>query len=134
MIEWQDCLSVGVLEIDIQHKLLFERFNSFLQACQSEADQDKVHRLFWFLEAYAVTHFTEEEKLMQSSGFPDLPMHRKQHQEFAAEIARIKERLRSEGPSPTLVSSLTTFISDWLSRHISQMDRAIGNHLQRSAP
>lgn len=134
MIEWQDCLSVGVLEIDIQHKLLFERFNSFLQACQSEADQDKVHRLFWFLEAYAVTHFTEEEKLMQASGFPDLAMHRKQHQEFAAEIARIKERLRLEGPSPTLVSSLTGFISDWLSRHISQMDRAIGNHLQRSAP
>ncbi|GFO59540.1 hemerythrin [Geomonas silvestris] len=134
VIEWQDCLSVGVLEIDIQHKLLFERFNSFLQACESEADQDKVHRLFWFLEAYAVTHFTEEEKLMQASGFPDLPMHRKQHAEFAAEIARIKERLRCEGPSPTLVSSLTTFISDWLTRHISQMDRAIGNHLQRSAP
>jgi len=133
VIEWQDCLSVGVLEIDIQHKLLFERFNSFLQACQSEADHDKVHRLFWFLEAYAVTHFSEEEKLMQESGFPDLPRHRKQHEEFAAEIARVKERLRSEGPSPTLVSGLTTFISDWLVRHISQMDRAIGSHLQRSA-
>jgi len=127
LVEWQENLSIGVLEIDIQHKLLFEKFNSFLQACQSEAEGDTVHRLFWFLEAYAVTHFNNEEKLMQELGYPDFVAHRKQHQEFAGEVGRIKERLKNEGATQSLVSSMTMFISSWLVQHISNMDRAIGH-------
>ena len=126
MIEWQESLSIGVLEIDIQHKLLFEKFGAFLQACNSNAEGDTVHRLFWFLEAYAVTHFGDEEKLMQRLAYPDYLPHRKQHLEFSGEIGRIKERLRVEGPTPELISGMTRFIGSWLVQHISQMDRAIG--------
>ena len=126
MIEWQDNLCIGVLELDIQHKLLFEKFGAFLQACQSEADTDTVHRLFWFLEAYTVTHFTDEEKLMQRLAYPDYLPHREQHLEFIAEIGRIKERLRVEGATLSLVSSLTAFIGNWLVQHIAKMDRNIG--------
>lgn len=133
MIEWQDTLSVGVLEIDIQHKLLFERVNNFLQACQSEAENDTVHRLFWFLEAYAVTHFGEEEKLMQQAGYPEFAVHRSQHQQFVAEVGKIKERLMVEGPTPSLIDAMTRFISDWLVQHISNMDRGIGSFLSRRA-
>jgi hemerythrin len=132
LVEWTDNLSVGVLEIDIQHKLLFEKFNGFLQACQSDTDHDTVHRLFWFLEAYAVTHFGDEEKLMQRLAYPDYPAHRKQHLEFAEEIGKIKERLTMEGPTQSLISSMTQFISTWLIQHISIMDRAIGRFVGES--
>jgi hemerythrin len=131
VIEWQPSLSVGVLEIDIQHKLLFERFNNFVQACESQADQETVHRLFWFLEAYAVTHFAEEEKLMQQVGYPEYPRHRQQHETFVAEVAKVKERLKSEGPTQELVASMTHFISGWLLQHISVMDHAIGEYVNR---
>jgi hemerythrin len=126
MIEWQENLSIGVLDIDIQHKLLFEKFNAFLHACQEEPESDNVHRLFWFLEAYTVTHFKEEEKLMQRLGFPEYLTHRERHREFASEVGRLKERLRIEGPTQSLVASMTMFISGWLIRHISSMDWAIG--------
>ena len=126
MVEWQEDLCIGVLEIDIQHKLLFEKFNSFLLACQSETDSDVVYRLFWFLEAYAVTHFNDEEKLMQRLCYPDYLPHRAQHQKFIGEVGRVKERLKTEGPTRDLVSIITSFISNWLIQHISGMDRAIG--------
>jgi len=131
LVEWQENLSIGVLEIDIQHKLLFEKFNSFLLACRSEAETDTVHRLFWFLEAYAVTHFNDEEKLMQQLGYPDYLAHRKQHQEFTGEVGRIKERLRLEGPTQSLVSGMTMYIAGWLVQHISGMDRAIGRFVNQ---
>jgi hemerythrin len=133
LAQWQESLSIGVLEIDIQHKLLFEKFNDFLLACQSETDHDSVHRLFWFLEAYTVTHFSDEEKLMQRLGYPDYLNHRKKHLEFRAEIGRIKENLRAEGPTQGLVSSLTSFISDWLVQHISNMDRAIARFVHQES-
>ena len=126
MIEWQDNLSIGVLEIDIQHKLLFDKFNAFLAACQAETESDGVYRLFWFLEAYAVTHFTEEEKLMQRIGYPNYLNHRELHLHFAAEVGKLKERLRTEGPTESLVATIRMFVSGWLIEHISRVDGAVG--------
>lgn len=126
MVQWHDDLSVGVLEVDIQHKLLFEKFNAFLDACEKNAEMDGIYRLFWFLEAYAITHFSEEEKLMQRVGYPEYARHREKHVEFAASVSNFKARLHAEGPNPDLVSSITRFISGWLIDHISNMDRAIG--------
>lgn len=126
MIEWQENLSIGVLEIDIQHKLLFDKVNAFLVACHTETESEGLYRLFWFLEAYTITHFNQEEKLMQQVGFPDFPKHRESHLAFADEIGNLKERLKNEGPTQTLINTITMFISGWLIQHISHMDRAIG--------
>lgn len=130
MVEWQDNLSIGVLEVDIQHKLLFEKFNAFLEACRDTTEADPIQRLFWFLEAYAITHFTEEEKLMQRVGFPDYLKHREEHAEFKSEIVTLKERLQKEGPTAPLVSHIKMFISRWLINHISQMDRPLAPYVK----
>jgi hemerythrin len=132
LAEWQESLSIGVLEIDAQHKLLFEKFDAFLEACHAEAEVDTVHRLFWFLEAYTVTHFNDEEKLMQRCAYPDYLPHRREHQAFASEIGRIKETLKTEGPNQRLVSGITKLVSEWLINHISGMDRAIGHFISES--
>lgn len=132
-VEWQESLSIGVLEVDIQHRLLFDKFNSFLTAHQANTESGEgLFRLFWFLEAYAMTHFKDEEKLMQQVGFPDYLRHRELHQAFAAEIGRLKERLQKEGATQSLVSTMTTFITGWLVNHISTMDRAIGQFVNKS--
>jgi hemerythrin len=133
VVEWQDSLSIGVLEVDIQHKLLFDKFNAFLFACenQTESEADGIFRLFWFLEAYAITHFNEEEKLMQRVAYPDYLKHREKHLAFAAEVAKLKEQLR-EGATPTLINTMTMFITNWLVEHISTMDRAIGRFVNAS--
>lgn len=130
-IEWQDNLSIGVLEIDIQHKLLFDKFNSFLNAYNSDGDTDGTLRMFWFLEAYAITHFKEEEKLMQQVSFPAFPAHRQKHQAFIDQINQLKERLKAEGLSQALVTTMTNFITAWLIQHIFTEDRAIGDFINK---
>lgn len=134
MVEWQESLSIGVLEVDIQHKLLFDKFNAFLFACENQtvSKSDGIFRLFWFLEAYAITHFNEEEKLMQRVAYPDYLKHREKHLAFAAEVAKLKEQLRNEGATPTLINTMTMFITNWLVEHISTMDRAIGRFVNAS--
>ncbi|MBJ6800646.1 bacteriohemerythrin [Geomonas propionica] len=134
LVQWRDDLSIGMLEIDVQHKLLFDKFNAFVNAYQSNQDQDEIMRMFWFLEAYAVTHFKEEEKLMQQVRFPDFVAHRDKHLVFIDQINQLKERLKVEGLSQNLVSTMTNFITSWLIDHISTMDRAIGRFVNNSAP
>jgi hemerythrin len=134
VVEWQESLSIGVLEVDIQHKLLFDKFNAFLLACenQTESESDGIFRLFWFLEAYAITHFNEEEKLMQRIAYPDYLKHRDKHLAFAADVTKLKEQLRTEGATLPLINTMTMFITNWLVEHISTMDRAIGRFVNTS--
>lgn len=132
LVEWNDDLSIGVLQIDVQHKLLFDKFNSFVDAYQAHRGTEEIFRLFWFLEAYAVTHFKDEEKLMQEVRFPNYLAHRDKHLAFADQICKLKERLRIEGPNESLISTMASFITGWLSDHISTMDRAIAMYVENS--
>ncbi|MBJ6749277.1 bacteriohemerythrin [Geomonas anaerohicana] len=133
LVQWRDDLSIGMLEIDVQHKLLFDKFNAFVNAYQSNQDTDEIMRMFWFLEAYAVTHFKEEEKLMQQVRYPDYEKHREKHLAFIDQINQLKERLKAEGLTQGVVNNMTTFITSWLIDHISTMDRAIGRFVNNSA-
>src|ERR1700681_646655 len=104
-VEWQDYLSVGVEEIDHQHKLLFDKYNAFFTAYYERRGDEEVIRLFSFLEDYVATHFSDEERLQQRIGFPDYQKHRKQHLELTRKVAELKERLGNEGADPSLISS-----------------------------
>ena len=125
-IEWQEYLSVGVAEIDAQHRQLFDRFNTFLAACEAGQGGDEVSRLFSFLDSYVATHFADEERFQQRIGFPDLPAHREQHLAFLGQLADLKERLQKDGTSRSLVTSTSVAMTGWLIDHIAKLDRAIG--------
>jgi hemerythrin len=125
-IEWQEYLSVGVAEIDAQHRQLFDRFNAFLGASEAGQGGDEVSRLFSFLDSYVATHFADEERFQQQIGFPDLPQHREQHLAFLGQLAELKERLHKDGPSRSLVTSTSVAMTGWLIDHIAKLDRAIG--------
>ena len=58
-LEWESHLSVGVDEIDEQHKLLIDKFNEFMLAYQEERGSDEMYRLFLFLDEYVISHFAE---------------------------------------------------------------------------
>jgi hemerythrin len=129
-VEWQDYLSVGVEEIDHQHKLLFDKYNAFFTAYYERRGDEEVIRLFSFLEDYVATHFSDEERLQQRIGFPDYQKHRKQHLELTRKVAELKERLGNEGADPSLLSSAGLLMTGWLIEHISVMDRAIGRFMK----
>jgi hemerythrin len=125
-IEWQDSYSIGVEEIDRQHKQLINTYNAFFTAYfDGKADREVV-RLLGFLEEYAAVHFADEEALQQRIGFPDYQQHRQQHQELTQKVAELKARINKEGLSADLVSSAGLLMTGWLIEHISVMDRAIG--------
>jgi len=128
-LKWDKHLSVGVAEIDQQHKLLIDKFNAFMSACREERGNDEVFRLFSFLDVYAVTHFADEERLMQRIGYPDYNKHREKHAEFKKAVISFRERLKNEGPTQELTTSAGLLITGWLIEHISGMDRAIGKFM-----
>jgi hemerythrin len=129
-IAWRDDLLTGNEEIDNQHKELFARFNALLDACDGGRGKEEVSRLLQFLAAYVKEHFAAEELLQASRGFPDYPEHRRQHEEFVARLARLREQFEQEGATLSLVIETNQMMVSWLINHISAMDKKFGAFLQ----
>jgi hemerythrin len=129
-VEWREYLSVGVEEIDSQHKLLFEKYNALLAACAEERAEAEVQQLFGFLDEYVASHFASEERLQLQCNYPEYQKHRDQHLAFSREVASFKVRLREEGPTRNLVAAVSRFMTGWLIEHISGMDRPLGRFVK----
>jgi hemerythrin len=122
-------LSVGVDEIDLQHKLLIDKFNEFMLAYQEERGSDEMYRLFLFLDEYVISHFAEEELLMQQISYPYYHKHREKHLEFKQKVKTLRERLENEGPTQELIPASGLLMTSWLIEHMTGMDRAIGKFM-----
>ncbi len=129
MIQWRESLAIGVEEIDNQHKELLKRFNSLLSACEEGQGVAKLKELLGFLDDYVVTHFTAEEKLQETCGYPGFEEHKKLHDSFIERISEIHNEVLIEGVSVHHVLETNNILLKWLINHISVEDRRIGKFL-----
>jgi hemerythrin len=113
-VQWDPCFSVGNETLDAQHQRFLEQCNA-LADCLSEAGDAgilKFDQLFAALMASAREHFSTEEALLASCGYPELDDHRSEQEEFeflAAEIITTDNFDRDE---------LQTFLALWWAGHV----------------
>lgn len=133
ILMWTDNLSVGVKNLDDDHRRLIRLINELHGVIQDVDANGKIpveeieialHRL----ENYFSYHCLEEERLMEQTGFPELREHRQQHQKFFATIAEMTQRFRGS-TSPVHATEIMQFTYDWLTNHIFVTDRKYSSHL-----
>lgn len=129
---WSEELSVGVKQIDDQHKALIQAVNDLFEACSEGKGRKKIADTMEFLQNYVVLHFGEEEKQQQHYGYPDYPNHKKLHADFVNSFLVYKKQLETEGPTISLVAKFNSFVSNWLIYHISKEDKKIGQYIKSS--
>ncbi len=129
-IVWKDNLATGINEIDNQHKELFDRINKLFQACHSGQGTKEVINVMSFLENYVIEHFSCEEKLQLKSNFPNYAEHKKQHEEFKAEITNLKQELSAGADSTSFVIKINNLIVNWLLNHIKKSDKELSQHIK----
>ncbi|MEW8498684.1 MAG: hemerythrin domain-containing protein, partial [Candidatus Thiodiazotropha taylori] len=64
-VEWSDALSVGIEEIDEQHKMLVDLVNKMHEAIHQRHGSDVVKSILGDLAEYTRIHFAVEESLMR---------------------------------------------------------------------
>jgi hemerythrin len=128
-ITWDDSYSVGVEELDSQHRALFSRFDALIRACDVGTGREEAVRMLEFLNGYVMSHFKGEEELQRRYGYPDSERHRKEHMAFARELTSLMEQFREQGPTPRLVATTNQIVAVWLIDHISRMDAEFARYL-----
>lgn len=124
---WNDSYKTGIEIVDSQHRKLVDLINELYTQMGKGQGNQALAKTLDELVKYTVTHFTAEERLLEKAGYPDLPAHRKVHEDFTN---RVKQMQRDVASGKFVMSvSLATFLKEWLSGHILGTDKKYVPHL-----
>jgi hemerythrin len=63
---------------------------------------------------------------MKESDYPELGAHRREHEQFAQELSRLRGEHEATGPTTALVIEANERAVQWLRTHIAGTDRRFG--------
>ena len=124
LVVWTDKLSVGVRSIDDQHTVLFEAINDLHAAMLKGQARSVIGTLLHTLVAYTREHFAAEEAMMEAAKYPALAAHRIKHKELTKQVEEYVARYESGDITHSL--QLSSFLSEWLTKHIQSTDQEYG--------
>lgn len=126
LVEWSEDLSVGIEEIDEQHKILVDLINRMHQAIHQRRGSEVVGSILEELGSYTKLHFTVEESLMRILNYPDYEAHKVQHDKLIEHMRELQEKVVSGRAA--IGFELMHFLKVWLTKHILEDDRAYTDH------
>ncbi len=128
LFNWTDDMSVGLEEIDAQHRFLIDRINDLWRSLGSARGDAIVLDLLVDLRRYTEKHFADEEILMKAFDYPHLAAHERAHRRF---VERVRAAADDYTAGKEVGMELLRFLSDWLQRHIKVEDRQYAVYLER---
>ena len=85
-IQWDNAYSLGIKNIDDQHKHLFHIVDKIFSLQESRDVKGNIRTILHELFEYIKVHFKDEEEFMQSINFPDLTYHRELHEQLVRQV------------------------------------------------
>jgi hemerythrin-like metal-binding protein len=121
IITWKNEYSVGVFEIDNQHKKLVMLINTLFDAMKQGQANRVLGSIISELLFYAQTHFRTEEKYFDQFNYKETEEHKVVHQSFISEMEKFKAGFDSG--KITLSLDVFNFLKSWLDEHILGEDK-----------
>jgi len=120
-ISWSDELSVGLQEIDEQHKILINLINRlFNEAILYKADKTVISAILEELVQYTIVHFAVEESLFRIFDYPDAETHQVHHDKLKQEVSSFQKKFAG---GAVIDIELMNFLRKWLTHHIMMDDK-----------
>lgn len=122
ILEWNESHSVGIAEIDGQHKALFGLLRLLTDEVGARHPLEEISQRLDLLIDSAEKHFRTEERYMMEKEFPGYENHKREHEILTYAILCLKERL-SEGKME-ISADMLVFLGDWLELHMLKSDKS----------
>lgn len=126
-VAWDDRFKIGVEIVDRAHAKLFRIVNKLSDISQDASTNQAAYvEGIKYLEAYSMTHFSEEEAYMRSVRYNGYAEHKRIHDNFRNKtLISLKRDLELSGYSVPAVQRFVGIMNNWLSEHIMLEDQAI---------
>lgn len=124
IFKWKESFSIGIEEIDRQHKRLFEIGGEIYNLAVLKDGQDhydEIMALLSSLKDYTVYHFGFEENLMKKYDYDKIEEHKEQHDIFIGKLIDIESQ-DIDSSQKKIILDILDFIVNWISSHILGSD------------
>ena len=122
-LEWKGEYSVGVAELDTQHKTLIEIINHLAETVSHVSNEAEIRQIVADIVAYKNIHFATEEKYFKEFDYTEREEHERRHHEFSERIEELKQKHTAEGSAATLAFEIVDFLEDWFVQHLLRTDK-----------
>ncbi len=123
MIKWEDAYSTGIIELDKQHRNLFQYCNDLGDGIHSgDISQNVLLQALKFLERYIEVHFGREESCMYKYACPIAEKNKFAHQQFIESFKKFQKMINENSESGVILRELHFFLENWLVEHICRID------------
>ena len=121
-IEWNEGMSTGIDDIDIEHKEWLRRYNEFDDAVINNHGSKMIAVALRFFKQYTEFHFPNEETRVPNYLSLAAQRNREEHVLICNKIAELQSRIGSEGTSIVEVMELKIEMEEWIVKHICKTD------------
>jgi hemerythrin-like metal-binding protein len=118
-------MKLGFAPIDDDHEKVLTLVAEVEGLIAEQASTRTLQQSFARLVETTVDHFRAEERGMQACGYPDLPVHKREHEEITDWLIHLRQSLMEE--TPESISNATraetiAFFRAWVEQHLLQFD------------
>jgi hemerythrin len=126
---WGDILSVGVDEIDEDHRKLLNIFNILNHSVKEGESPNYLEAVLDELIKCTVWHFSHEERLMLKYAYEGIEEHKAEHRELIESAKELQQEiLKADKP---VADEHLEFLERWLTGHIFTADMRLGSYLSQ---
>lgn len=126
---WGNILSVGVDEIDGDHRKLLDIFNVLNHAVMEKESPEYLAATLEELINCTVWHFSHEERLMLKYGYPEIEEHKAEHRELIETAKELQQEILQGGK--LMLDQHIEILERWLTEHIFTADMRLGSYLSQ---
>lgn len=119
---WDDSMTTGVPEIDVQHKELLTRFNELVEALSIGKGREETGKMLDYLQFYAQWHFGREERCMDEYHCPVAAANREAHRQFLEKFGQLYQQYQDAGVNPQVMHDTFAELEAWIIKHIKRVD------------
>ena len=121
LIKWTEKYSVGMDEIDNQHKGLVIIIKEVFNLMSEGQAKNKLNEIFDHLTDYTKKHFYTEEKMMIKYAYSSYDEHVEEHSKFIDKLESLKSEFKDG--KVTISLEVLSLLKDWLLNHILISDK-----------
>lgn len=125
---WREAYSVGIPEIDNQHKVLIKLINKLHSSMLDGKGNEALASILDELVRYTETHFAYELSMLRQRGYSGLAAHTKEHKRLTGQLLDLLTNFK--GGKLTATIGVMQFLKGWLANHILERDLAYARELK----
>ena len=123
---WSDECSVGIAELDAQHRQLIELLGELMKCVRSGESAKFAPAALRQTIEYAERHLQREELVLRVRGYPGYVEHKAEHDAYQQKVAALKIRSARRD----LGIRIANFLAEWWRAHILTSDQQYARYFR----